>query len=161
MIALYSAHEMCLLSLKDAGALRTVKHRYTPNSSTRISTVSIQDVSQYIHYQNAMSDYMIYKIHTISLIQHTGIHFQKAILARIWNTNSLPYDEYCQRLFEHITNFRPDEVCRISECSSLAAVHAIRYPDEVASIIAMRRNKVLSGKWTLLTCPTRNIIDIL
>lgn len=31
-------HVMCLLSLKVAGALRTVKQRYTPNSNITIST---------------------------------------------------------------------------------------------------------------------------
>jgi hypothetical protein len=37
IIALYIAQVMCLLSLKNAGALRTVKHRYTPYKRNSIS----------------------------------------------------------------------------------------------------------------------------
>lgn len=38
MMALYMDHVICLLSLKEAGAFLTVKHRYTPNKSMSTST---------------------------------------------------------------------------------------------------------------------------
>lgn len=38
IMALYIDHVMCLLSLNEAGAFRTVKHRYTPNKSMNTST---------------------------------------------------------------------------------------------------------------------------
>lgn len=38
MMALYMDHVICLLSLKEAGAFLTVKHKYTPNKSMSTST---------------------------------------------------------------------------------------------------------------------------
>lgn len=61
----------------------------------------------------------------------------------------------------HITNFNPDDVSFNVVNSLLAAVQAMRYPNVIAMITAMWRNKALSGRWTFLHCPFRKIIDIL
>ena len=52
-IALYIDHVICLLSLNVAGALRTVKHRYTPNISIKISTA----IKMKTFYQRAKKFY--------------------------------------------------------------------------------------------------------
>ena len=55
-IALYIDHVICLLSLNVAGALRTVKHRYTPNISIKISTAikmkTFYPRAKKIYYEN-------------------------------------------------------------------------------------------------------------